>query len=237
MVDHVNALRTIGEHLESLEDPVADKDMVMILLSSLPSEFNNLITTLETLKEEKLTWTYVRDRVINEYERKKDEKNETKKKNSKADQDALFSGSGGGGNKQNKGGNQKFKCHYCQKKGHFQKDCKKKLADEAEKKKAGANNADSSFCDSVSSLEIDTCSWDSAIALAADCEPDCDDEDDFIEIEELVRQADMKLEDENYIPASEIATCSWDSAIALAADCEPDCDDEDDFIEIEELVR
>ena len=61
MVEHVNALRTIGEHLESLEDPVADKDMVMILLSSLPSEFNNLITTLETLKEEKLTWTYVRE--------------------------------------------------------------------------------------------------------------------------------------------------------------------------------
>ena len=62
----------------------------------------------------------------------------------------------------------------------------------------------------------------------------------------------MKLEDENYIPASEIATCSWDSAIALAADNQQDSDDswwvdsgcsqhmsgdEDDFIEIEELER
>ena len=55
MTEHVNKLRTISEQLEALDDIVVEKDLVMILLSSLPSEYNNLITTLETLKEESLT--------------------------------------------------------------------------------------------------------------------------------------------------------------------------------------
>ena len=73
MVDHVNTLKTIAEHLEALDDAVLDKDLVMILISSLPNEYNNLITALGTLKDDKLMWIYVRDRVINEYDRKKEE--------------------------------------------------------------------------------------------------------------------------------------------------------------------
>ena len=80
MVEHINKLKTISEHLEALDDAPPEKELVMILLSSLPKEYNNLITTLETLKEEKLTWDYVRDRIITEYERKKgdDDKNESR---------------------------------------------------------------------------------------------------------------------------------------------------------------
>ena len=77
MSDHVNNLKTISEHLESLDDPVVEKDLVMILISSLPEEYNNLITTLETLERERLTWEYVRDRVMTEYDRKKREKKST----------------------------------------------------------------------------------------------------------------------------------------------------------------
>ena len=40
MVNHVNSLKTISEHLESLGDVVAEKDLVMILISSLPDEYN-----------------------------------------------------------------------------------------------------------------------------------------------------------------------------------------------------
>ena len=47
MTDHINSLKTIAEHLESLEDPVAEKDLVKILISSLPDSYNNLITALE----------------------------------------------------------------------------------------------------------------------------------------------------------------------------------------------
>ena len=151
MVAHVNKLKTISEHLEALKDAPAEKDLVMILISSLPREYNNLITSLETLKEEQLTWNYVRDRVINEYERKK-----VDPKQGRESQDALYigkpnNGSGrhnankktqGKGNKEN-GGKSNIKCHFCHEKGHIKKNCPKKSSD-------GSTTKDSaSFCKSV----------------------------------------------------------------------------------------
>ena len=70
MISHVNQIRTLQEHLEAIGDNVTDKDLVIILLSSLPGEYNYLVTALETIDEAKLTWDNVRDRVINEYEKK-----------------------------------------------------------------------------------------------------------------------------------------------------------------------
>ena len=70
--DHINRMRTVADHLEALDDQVQEKDLVMILMSSLPESYNNLITTLETLDESKLTWEYVRDRIVTEHERKND---------------------------------------------------------------------------------------------------------------------------------------------------------------------
>ena len=71
MEAHVNTLKTIAEHLESLGDKIPENDLVMILITSLTEDYSNLITTLETLKEEQLTWVYVRDRCLSEYLRKK----------------------------------------------------------------------------------------------------------------------------------------------------------------------
>ena len=45
---------------------MAEKDLVIILISSLPDDYNFLITALETIAEEKLTWDYVRDRLLHE---------------------------------------------------------------------------------------------------------------------------------------------------------------------------
>ena len=70
MVTHINSIKIISNHLKAVGDPVTDKDLVMILISSLPDDYNTLITTLETLKEDKLTWDYDRDRMIIEYERR-----------------------------------------------------------------------------------------------------------------------------------------------------------------------
>ena len=95
MTEHINKLKTIAEHLEALDDAVLEKDLVMILISSLPEDYNNLITTLETLNEEKLTWEYVRDRILTESERKDEQKVEVK-----GPEDALFTN--GSGNQRNK---------------------------------------------------------------------------------------------------------------------------------------
>eukprot|EP00794_Sanderia_malayensis_P016396 gene16396-biopygen12085 len=44
-------------------------DDAVILISSLPEQYNYLITALETIGEDKLTWDYVRDRLIHEYDK------------------------------------------------------------------------------------------------------------------------------------------------------------------------
>ena len=114
MVDHINSLKTLSENLECMGDPVAERDLVvMILLTSLPDDYNNLLTTLETLKEERLTWDYVRDRLITEFERQKSSDGVSDLSDSL--NDALFVG-----------GARKMECYYCHQKGHKQQDCPKK---------------------------------------------------------------------------------------------------------------
>ena len=155
MVEHINKLKTIAEHLEALDDAPPERELVMILLSSLPKAYHNLITTLETLDEEKLTWEYVRDRVITEYERKKGDEVKSKRK---GPEDALFvggesgGGSGGGGKKFGGGNkNKKFTCHYCHETGHFIRDCtKKKEAEKKAQEKAEEENA--SFCKTTNKM-------------------------------------------------------------------------------------
>ena len=64
MKNHVNEIKTISEHLEAIGDPIVEHDLVIILISSYPEDFNYLITALETIAESTLTWVYVRDRLI-----------------------------------------------------------------------------------------------------------------------------------------------------------------------------
>ena len=139
VVTHLNYMKTIAEHLEAVEDPVSDKDLVMILISSLSDDYDNLITTLEALDENdaKLTWDYVRDRLITEGERKKGANSGLRNNH---DQDALYTSSKVRYNKNknkdketNKEKEKKklFKCHHCHEPGHFVKDCPKKKSEEA----------------------------------------------------------------------------------------------------------
>ena len=171
MIDHVNKLKTIAEQLEALDDPVADKDLVMILISSLPDEYNNLITALETLKEDNLSWNYVRDRVINEFERLKNVRSK------KSEQEALYIKSqfkkGGGNGSQTNGkkkGIENFKCHCCKEKGHLLKDCPKKNGN---KKQDKQETESSSFCHEGAVEEESACAvelFEPEFALAVETE-------------------------------------------------------------------
>ena len=161
MTEHVNHVKTLSEHLEALEDPVRERDLVIVLLSSLPEEYNNLITTLETLDEEKLTWVYVRDRVICEYDRKqKQSDHEPSKEIEKEPHDALLCGAcckkGGkfsknDNNKNNNNNQTKFPCHYCQETGHYIKDCPKKKKDQENKEN---EDQDANFCNSLEKVTL-----------------------------------------------------------------------------------
>ena len=49
---------------EAIDDRIAEKDLVILLISSLPEEYNYLISALETIAEDHLTWDYVRDNLF-----------------------------------------------------------------------------------------------------------------------------------------------------------------------------
>ena len=194
MEQHVNNIKIIAEHLESLGDPIKEKYLVMILISSLPDSYNNLITTLETLKEEQLTWNYTRDRVISEFERKKDKK--------KPADDALFTGNKGNGgynnnnNQQPKkkfGGKKKsfeMECHCCHKKGHLRRDCEKWKKEQAEKAAAAANIAAAKIPASETVTFDDRFSVEFGFFAIADMpvETAPDDSEDFVNVDECLSE-------------------------------------------------
>ena len=67
---HTNYIKTVAEHLEAIGDIVAEKDLAVVLLSSLPDKYAHLVTALETATDpDDLTCDTVRDRVLNEYKK------------------------------------------------------------------------------------------------------------------------------------------------------------------------
>ena len=139
MINHVNYLKTLSEHLDAVGDPIQEKDLVIILISSLPEEYNHLITALETIAEERLSWDYVRDRVIYEYEKLNCDVEANAKREMKVE-DAFLTDKVQNQRKFSKP--KGFKCFYCHKKGHFAKDCYKKKADANKQGQELANKAD-----------------------------------------------------------------------------------------------
>eukprot|EP00794_Sanderia_malayensis_P007838 gene7838-biopygen6374 len=156
MIEHINNVKTLSEHLEAVDDAVAEKDLVIILISSLPEQYNYLITALETVGEDKLTWDYVRDRLIHEYE--KMQGGNASAVGSDPSHDALLMKRD---NEVKKKFNQKrVKCFYCKKMGHYAKDCFKKKKDRNSSDQESAN---------ISEIEKDA-GGNSAFALAASTE-------------------------------------------------------------------
>ena len=139
MIAHVNTIKSISEQLAAVDDPVSENDLSMILIASWPREYYNLITNLEIVDEDKLSWTYVRDRAIAEYERRSlghevprdDGALNTTFKEGK-DVSSKFRGRGRGRGQGRR--KETRSCHHCKEKGHLQRYCpklKKENNDEA----------------------------------------------------------------------------------------------------------
>ncbi len=126
MIEHVNYLKTLSEHLEAVNDPVAEKDLIIILISSLLEKYNYLINALDTITEERLTWDYVHDKSIHEHKKLKGRNTTTVKE--EKDTEALFSSRSTGQRKIPN--SKKVKCFYCQKRVTLQRTVTKKIRQE-----------------------------------------------------------------------------------------------------------
>ena len=96
MTEHINHIKTLSEHVETIDDRIAEKNLV-ILSISLSEEHDYLITALQTIAKDHLTWDYIRDGLIHQSEKKKYCEAETLNK-------ALFV---------SKLTKKSIKCHYC----------------------------------------------------------------------------------------------------------------------------
>ena len=61
-MQHINKVMTLADQHEALDVAVIEGDIVMTLLESLPSSFENLIVAMETKDIKELTLTYVTSR-------------------------------------------------------------------------------------------------------------------------------------------------------------------------------
>lgn len=105
---HVAELEELFDRIvcagQALEDPLK----VAMMLRSLPDSYSGLVTALESRPEADLTVSFVKQKVLDEYQRRSERSAHSGEKVMKM---------------QSKGQKKKL-CYYCHKPGHFRKDCK-----------------------------------------------------------------------------------------------------------------
>lgn len=107
-ISHINAMNDLFTKLRDVgEEGLSDKWSAAMLLSSLPEGYDALITSLESRKEEEITFALVQQRVIAEFERKQHSVNEGNDSILK-----VVAGTNG-------------VCYFCKKSGHQKKNCTK----------------------------------------------------------------------------------------------------------------
>ncbi|GMF16735.1 unnamed protein product [Phytophthora lilii] len=122
MSKHLDAFDELVVGLQALGEPVVESRQLVVLLSSLPAEYELIASIVENAKG--ITLIEVKEKLLKEYERL--EKKETTERAFKANA-GRFKGGRGNGRKVNgprkNGGGFKGKCFKCNQVGHLKRDC------------------------------------------------------------------------------------------------------------------
>ena len=74
MLEHINQLRSLHDQLKEMGANIDDGELAMTLLASLPDEYKPLITTLDAVGEDKVTFEKVKSMLLNDADRFSDAK-------------------------------------------------------------------------------------------------------------------------------------------------------------------
>lgn len=111
MTEHLLEFDKIIRELRSIGGKMEEMDVVCQLLLSLPSSFDTLVTSLETLSPEMLNMEFVKSRLLDE----------NNKRNGKAE--VKYGTEFGGAMNAN---TYQYRCHNCGKEGHKRSECRYK---------------------------------------------------------------------------------------------------------------
>ena len=131
MDDHISLLMENVEKLKTMGDEkFAEKYAVSFLLNSLPDEYDNLMTAMDSIPESELTLDYVKERLKSEWVKKNQQSLE--------ETSAL---------KVSSGSSKAKECYFCHKPGHYKRECREfKRYMTNQKKDNRQNQAKSAKC-------------------------------------------------------------------------------------------
>ena len=74
MLEHISHLRSLHNQLKEMGVNIDDKELAMTLLASLPEEFKLLITALDAVGDENISYEKVKNMLLNDVDRTSDSK-------------------------------------------------------------------------------------------------------------------------------------------------------------------
>ncbi len=122
MLDHINRIKSLHDQLSEMCVQYDDKELAMTLLASLHESYNPLITVLDAVGEDKLTFEKVKGMLLNNADRV----SVTKKDEDAYNVHRPYKGKGFKPKERNDNNNQgsfRGTCYSCKKRGHFARDC------------------------------------------------------------------------------------------------------------------
>ncbi len=72
MLDHINKIKFMSQHLEAIREKLEKSDVVMVLLCSLPKFYSNLIVSLKSQVDANLGIEFIITRLFREELKRKD---------------------------------------------------------------------------------------------------------------------------------------------------------------------
>ena len=75
MLEHISDLRSLHDQLKEMGVNIDEKELAMTLLASLPEEFKPIITALDAIGDESISYEKVKNMLLNDVDRSHDAKN------------------------------------------------------------------------------------------------------------------------------------------------------------------